>query len=45
MIVPNKEHEREREIKHLATGTYLSPEGELLPPRYGERRDDEDGHR
>ena len=36
---------REREIKHIATGTYLSPEGELLPPRHGEHRDDEDGHR
>ena len=36
--------EREREIKHIATGTYLSPEGELLPPRHGERQDDEDGH-
>ena len=23
----------------------LSPEGELLPPRHGEHRDDEDGHR
>ena len=23
----------------------LSPEGGLLPPRHGERRDDEDSHR
>ena len=23
----------------------VSPEGELLPPHHGERRDDEDGHR
>ena len=23
----------------------LIPEGELLPPRHGERQDDEDGHR
>ena len=23
----------------------LSPEGELLPPHHGERRDDEDGYR
>ena len=25
--------------------TYTQPRGELLPPRHGERRDDEDGHR
>ena len=36
---------REREIKHIATGTYPQPEGELLAPCHGERRDDEDGHR
>ena len=23
----------------------LSPEGELLPPRHGKRRDDDEGHR
>ena len=27
------------------TQCVLGPEGELLPPRHGERRDDEDGHR
>ena len=43
--MPNQEHEREREIKHIATGTYPQPEGELLPPRHGERRNDDDGHR
>jgi hypothetical protein len=36
---------REREIKHIAIGTYLSPEGELLPPGHEDRRDDEDGLR
>ena len=41
--MPNQEHETE--IKHIAIGTYPQPEGELLPPRHGERRDDEDGHR
>ena len=34
-----KSRTREREIKHI------SPEGELLPPRHGDRRDDEDGLR
>ena len=39
----SRTREREREINHIATGTYLIPEGELLPPRHGNRRDDEDG--
>ena len=38
------EREREREIKHIATGTNPSPEGGLLPPHHGGRWDDEDGH-
>ena len=36
---------RERKIKHIATGTNPQPEGGLLPPHHGGRRDDEDGHR
>ena len=37
---------RERDQTHSYWYIYtLSPEGELLPPRHGERRDDEDGHR
>ena len=43
--ITSRTQEREREIKHIATGTYPKPEGELLPPRHGEHRDDEDGHR
>ena len=35
-----KSRTQEREIKHIATGTYPQPRGELLPPRHGERRDD-----
>ena len=27
VTVPNQEHEREREIKHIATGTYPQPRG------------------
>ena len=33
----SRTREREREIKHIATGT--------IPPHHGDRRDDEDGHR
>ena len=36
--------EHEREIKVIATGTNPHPEGGLLPPHCGGRRDDEDGH-
>ena len=35
---------RERSNTQLLVHT-LSPEGELLPPRRGERRDNDDGHR
>ena len=43
--MPNQEHERERERSNTSLLVHtLSPEGELLPPRHGERRDDEDGH-
>ena len=36
-----REREREREIKHIATDTNPSPEGGLLPPHRGGRRDGE----
>ena len=42
-IVSSQEHERE--IKHIATGTYLNPEGELLPPRHGNLRNGDDSLR
>ena len=41
MTSQEHEREREREIKNIATGTNLSPEGGLLPPHHGGRRDDE----
>ena len=39
----SRTRERERSNTWLLVHT-LSPEGELLPPRHGEHRDDEDGH-
>jgi hypothetical protein len=39
-----RERERERSNTKLLVQT-LSPEGRLLPPHHGGRRDDEDGHR
>ena len=40
----SQEHERERLNTKLLVQT-LSPEGGLLPPHRGGRRDNEDGHR
>ena len=42
--MPNQEHEREREIKHIATGTYPQPRGWTTTSSSWRRRDDEDGH-
>ena len=40
----SQEHEREREgLNTELLVQILSPEGGLLPPRHGGRRDDEDG--
>ena len=41
----SRTREREREIEHIAIGTYPQPEGGLLPPHHGLYQDDEDGHR
>ena len=44
----SQEHEREGERERLNTLLLvqtLSPEGGLLPPHRGDRRDDEDAHR
>ena len=43
-ISRTRERERERLNTYLLVQT-LSPEGGLLPPHHGGRRDDEDGHR
>ena len=39
-ISRTREREREREIKHIAPVQTLSPEGGLLHPHHGGRRDD-----
>ena len=44
-ISRTQEREREREIKHIATGTNPQPQGWTTPPHHGGRQDDEDGHR
>ena len=41
----SQEHERERErLNTWQQVQTLGPEGGLLPPHHGGRRDDEDGH-
>ena len=43
--ITSRTQEREREISNTELLVHtLSPEGELLPPRHGDCRDDEDAH-